>query len=631
MLLLFDFLQLLLSQCEPSRIFVNSRMETPLQTYRNRCQIHRSALAKQQQQSRTLSAARVAVFLLSAVAGGAALWAKHPELGPVSFVLFVIFLTLVFWHGRVERQVERLRFALEFSEQGLARCENGKWSKDERGKRFIEKEHPYANDLDLFGSNSLLSLLDTMRTDLSEERLATYLKAPSPPAQVKLRVEAVQELAKDPVFREELYVLAQRLRDQDVKLGPLEQWCREGQSALEYFQWFRVVGYILPLLTLSAALWSTRIGLPQSTWIGLLVLHYVFGFRAASLTSQGKAAMISGARAFGSFGAMLAQIRTKPWKANQLQEIQQLLCSDDQSAEHGLASLERLAGWAEAEQNEFYKLLLSPMLMIDVHIGYGLHRFHTRFASQLERWLDAFAELQALTCLGTFSFDNPSYSFAKLEDGPARFQAKHLAHPLLDRQRCVANDVGFDGPGTALLVTGSNMSGKSTLMRSIGLASVMAQAGCPVSAKDLELSPLAVRTSMRISDSVASGVSHFYAELLTLKRVVDSTSGALPVFFLLDEILHGTNSRERHQGAKSVVEFLLSQGSMGAVSTHDLNLVDLIGERVRPVHLMEQSQGDRMTFDYRLRDGVLRSGNALRLMKQLGLPVILETETSRLA
>jgi DNA mismatch repair ATPase MutS len=192
----------------------------------------------------------------------------------------------------------------------------------------------------------------------------------------------------------------------------------------------------------------------------------------------------------------------------------------------------------------------------------------------------------------------------------------------------VPNDVVIEGRGHALLVTGSNMSGKSTLMRSMGVAVVMALAGAPVLASRFRVSHLTVRTSMRVKDSLASGVSHFYAELLALRRVVEAADRGEPVFFLLDEILHGTNSRERHLGAKGVILHLLDKGALGAVSTHDLGLADLVdeaGSRVRPVHLVEQTENGKMTFDHKLRDGFLTSGNALRLMRDMGLPVPADT------
>jgi DNA mismatch repair ATPase MutS len=208
--------------------------------------------------------------------------------------------------------------------------------------------------------------------------------------------------------------------------------------------------------------------------------------------------------------------------------------------------------------------------------------------------------------------------------GPARFEAKELGHPLIPFASRVANDVSLPEPGRALLITGSNMSGKSTLMRSMGLAAVMAQAGAPVCAARCELSPLAVRTSIKISDSLASGVSHFYAEVARLKGVLDATRESMPVFFLLDEILHGTNSNERQIGARWLLSQLVEKNAIGAVSTHDVELCRLptgLMNHVAQCHLRESVQDGKMTFDYRLRPGPVRGGNALRLMQLVGLPV----------
>jgi DNA mismatch repair ATPase MutS len=270
-----------------------------------------------------------------------------------------------------------------------------------------------------------------------------------------------------------------------------------------------------------------------------------------------------------------------------------------------------------------FRLFVGPWVMYDAHLWLALERWRDAHGAGVERWEHSTAELLALAGLAAYAADHPDHVFAEIVEGPARFDAAGLAHPLLPPATRVANDVRLDGPGTALLITGSNMSGKSTLLRAVGLAAVMAQAGAPVAARSLSLSPLLVRTSLRISDSLASGVSHFYAELLALRAVVEACDEG-PVLFLLDEILHGTNSLERNEGAKAVVTHLLGRGAMGAVSTHDLGLVDLVDAlpgKVRPVHLLEQAEGDRMVFDYRLRDGVLRSGNALALMRRLGLPV----------
>ncbi|RYE83354.1 MAG: DNA mismatch repair protein MutS, partial [Myxococcales bacterium] len=292
-------------------------------------------------------------------------------------------------------------------------------------------------------------------------------------------------------------------------------------------------------------------------------------------------------------------------------------------AREGLGQLERLASWGEARHNALFRLLVGPVVLYDLHLSLALDRWRRRHGARVEGWLEALAETLALAGLGTYAFDHPAATMPELVEGPASFTAEGLAHPLLPPDRRVANDVTLTGPGQALLITGSNMAGKSTLLRSMGIAAVLAQAGAPVEARRLALTPINVRTSIRVSDSLASGYSHFYAELLALKRVVDE-AGQGPVMFLLDEILHGTNSAERQAGAKAVIAHLLRQGSLGVVTTHDLGLAELVDDlpgQVTPVHLLEHQEGDRMTFDYRLRPGLLRSGNALALMRQLGLPV----------
>jgi DNA mismatch repair ATPase MutS len=239
-------------------------------------------------------------------------------------------------------------------------------------------------------------------------------------------------------------------------------------------------------------------------------------------------------------------------------------------------------------------------------------------------WLEALGRFEALSSIATFAFEHPGYGLPEIGEAELAFDAKGLGHPLLDEDRRVLNDVTLPGAGAALLVTGSNMSGKSTLLRSIGVAAVLAMAGAPVCARTLRIGPCVVRTSMRVSDSLRDGISRFYAELLKLKGVVETARSGRPVLFLLDEILHGTNSRERHIGARSILRTLVGRNTTGAVSTHDLALAELeqsMAGKVRNVHFEEQVINGNMTFDYLLRDGVVRSGNALRWMRTVGLEV----------
>jgi DNA mismatch repair ATPase MutS len=239
-------------------------------------------------------------------------------------------------------------------------------------------------------------------------------------------------------------------------------------------------------------------------------------------------------------------------------------------------------------------------------------------------WLAAIAEMEALASLGSFAAEHPDFAFPEVVEAPLRFEAEALGHPLLPEKRRVVNDVTIPGEGRALMVTGSNMSGKSTLLRSIGLAAVLALSGAPVCARRLRLGVCSVRTSMRVKDSLEEGVSHFYAELGRLKSVVSAVNDGERVLFLLDEVLHGTNSRERIIGAKAVVKHLLERGAFGAVSSHDLGLVDLEAEsdgHVTNVHLEESVEGEKMTFDYKVKPGPVATQNALRLMKLIGIDV----------
>ncbi len=252
----------------------------------------------------------------------------------------------------------------------------------------------------------------------------------------------------------------------------------------------------------------------------------------------------------------------------------------------------------------------------------ALERWKLRAGRHVKAWMRTLGHMEALASLATFAHENPDYAYPDVKDGEPRFAAARLGHPLLPRDRRVTNDVSLEGAGAALLVTGSSMSGKSTLLRAVGVNAALALAGAPVCASSLSLSPVRVRTSMRIKDSLEHGVSHFYAELTRLKRVVDGANGGERVLFLLDEILHGTNARERQIGARAVVRHLVAQGAIGAVSSHDMGLAVLEQEtagRVRNMHFEELVVEDRMTFDYKLKPGVVTSANALRLMKIVGI------------
>lgn len=572
--------------------------------------------------STRVSLGRVVSFLLTVTFLG--VYAKERGLAFLvpGLVALTTFIALVVLHNRIEAGLERAKAAALYVSRGKKRLLGELASLPSRGQSRLAQEHPYASDLDIFGPSSVLAVLDVLETDLSEARLGEYLASPAPLDTVKIRQGAARELSAQPQFAEDLFVLAPRVGTSADEAARFFAFCRDKDAASPVG--LVAVAYLLPLVTISLLVLSPVFGLPGWAWMASFALHYVVGFRGNAAGAVALEVGASGTRLLGGYSAMIERTVSAGFTSEGLAALTKKLGGTDrEGALVGLAKLRRLAAWAEARENGFFKIFLGPLVLFDLHLGFALQRWQRAYGENVDRWLDALSDVTALTGLGTFAFENPQATFPELVSSGPCFEAEGLAHPLLPPSR-VPNDVVVEGPGHALLVTGSNMSGKSTLMRSMGVAAVMALAGAPVLATRLRVSHLVVRTSMRIKDSLSSGVSHFYAELLALRRVVESADRGEAVFFLLDEILHGTNSRERHLGAKGVILHLLDKGALGAVSTHDLGLADLVdegGSRVRPVHLVEQTENGKMTFDHKLRDGFLTSGNALRLMRDLGLPV----------
>jgi DNA mismatch repair ATPase MutS len=297
-----------------------------------------------------------------------------------------------------------------------------------------------------------------------------------------------------------------------------------------------------------------------------------------------------------------------------------------------MATLEQIISLSDLRHNGIVHVVANFALLWDVWCALLLDRWRKRAGGQARQWLRALGEVEALSSIATFSWEHPAFSWPVVVDSPPHFEADALGHPLVLDDRRVANDVVLPEPGTALLVTGSNMSGKSTLLRAIGVNAVLALAGAPACARKLRMANMEIMTSMRITDSLEHGVSHFYAELARLKTIVDAVLAGRPVLFLLDEVLHGTNSRERQIGAKAIVAQLIGRGAVGAVSSHDVGLAELedeSGGRVKNVHFEELATDGRMTFDYVLKPGVVTSGNALRLMRHIGLAVELPEDERR--
>ncbi|MGH7790632.1 MAG: MutS-related protein, partial [Candidatus Binatia bacterium] len=329
-------------------------------------------------------------------------------------------------------------------------------------------------------------------------------------------------------------------------------------------------------------------------------------------------------RDLGLLAALLERIEREPAAAPRLAALRAALDTDGVAPSRRIAQLQRLINLLDARRNQFFAPL-APLLLWGTQLGMAIDAWRAVSGAGIERWLRAVGEFEALCALAAYAYEHPHDPFPQVrEDAGPLFEGRGLGHPLLPAARCVRNDVHLGRDCAVLVISGSNMSGKSTLLRTVGINAVLAQAGAPVRAERLALSPLAVGTSMRLLDSLQAGTSHFYAEIQRLRQLVDLAAAPPPLLFLLDEVLHGTNSHDRRIGAEAVVRGLVGRGAIGLITTHDLSLagiVDGLAPRAANVHFEDHLEGGVMTFDYRMRPGVVRKSNALELMRAVGLDV----------
>lgn len=520
-----------------------------------------------------------------------------------------------------------------------------------RSPRPAPPDHPYAKDLDIFGERdrSLFEIIDMTQTEPGESTLSSWLASPASPAEIAERQEAIRELANEARFREDLAIEGIRAETRGRPCEPLCAWAEarpvlalaltpngepsaeasasSSSSRARILAAGGLVAATLVLFTLDQAFGAALLGPYRRAWLATLVVQIaILGSLNRTLAPLLSAASSKQAP-FGRYRALFDRVERHSVSAPMLTKAQDALRGAPGSggeASAAMRSLESIIGYADLRHSGFFYLFINVFLLWDLWCALALDRWRARAGKHVRAWFEALGQIEALASLATYTYERPDHTFPEVVLGPPVFEASGLGHPMIPPDVRVANDVSFAKPGQALLITGSNMSGKSTLLRAIGVNAVLAQAGAPVCAERLRMSPLAVRTSMRIDDSLDQGVSHFYAELARLKSIVDAADAGSSVLFLLDEVLHGTNSRERHIGAKAVVLHLLDRGAIGALTSHDLALADLAeasAGRVSIVHFEEIIRDGRMAFDYTLKPGVVRTTNALRLMRLVGLDI----------
>ena len=591
--------------------------QQPSQVYAHRLHFLQQAQQREAQAEKRLGYTKIIVAFVTLVAAALLLRStKYLELLLIPLAIFGYLAVLQ------EKRIQILRLrtrSIAFYERGLARME-GRWQgSGETGERLLDPLHPYARDLDLFGAASLFQLLSSARTRTGERTLAAWLLGAAPIDEARARQEAIRDLRARVDFREQLFTAG--LAVQSV-LHPdaLAAWGE--RTPVFAARSTRIVTGTLALLWVASlaawAMWGIGEIAAALTLLNLAWSHLLYARLERAAETIEKAAddlqLLAG---------LLALLEKETFTAPLLKALQAGLRRDGLEPSQAVRKLTRLAEAINQRHNRFLKPF-DLFIFFSALFAFAAERWQQEFGPSIRTWIQTIGELEALASLAAYAFEHPADVFPEFVSAGPVFDAKALGHPLLAADQAVPNDVTLGNGLQVLILSGPNMAGKSTFIRSIGVNAVLAQCGAPVRAAYLRISPLQVAASICILDSLSGGVSRFYAEIHRIKLIFDLSTGAKPVLFLLDELLSGTNSHDRLAGSEFIVRSLLQKNAIGIVSTHDLALTNIpaeLGDRAANFHFEDTFDNGRLIFDYKIKPGIVRTSNALQLMRSIGLTV----------
>jgi MutS domain V len=598
---------------------LRGKVAEPKAEYTKRLEKYRNAISHKDRLHLRVGYVKLAVMATGLGLAWAVL-ARHLVTAYWLLAPLTAYCLLTIWHGRVLQAKRRAETAAEFYHKGIARIEDNWAGSGQTGERFRDTNHVYAEDLDLFGRGCLFELLSTARLPMGERWLANWLCEGSEVRAILERQKLVEELREKLDLREDLAVTGEDLR---VRLNPesLIDWA-QGKSILPSGVWRGV----MTLLAIGAAAGIVYYFETAALWplLSVMALESVILAwlrRRAHSVIEG---VDCNAEGLLLFSEILERLEREPFAAARLKELGAELNDGNEPASEAIRKFARIVNWIEASDSVIAKMSELPFLY-SVQVGMAAEAWRRRFGAKMRRWAELTGEVEALLSLAAYSYEHPADpfpEFAGTEEGPGFFDGQELGHPLIAAAKCVRNSVRLDARTRVLLVSGSNMSGKSTLLRVVGINTVLAMAGAPVRGARLRLTPLRIGTRIRSADSLQEGRSSFFTEILHIRRVFDAANGTVAMVFLFDELLEGTNSKDRRIGAEGLITGLLKRQAIGIVTTHDLALTEIaaaVGNVLRNMHFEDQVVDGKMRFDYKLREGVVEKSNALELMRLIGL------------
>jgi hypothetical protein len=592
----------------------------PAEVYAEQLDSLVSLQAEQQRRERICGYAKLAIAVVTLAAAGLLL--RHGA--ALIFLLFpiVVFIVIAVLQEKLLSAIRYRARAISWYERGLARLNDCWAGKGETGERFLDPAHPYARDLDLFGKSSLFEFLSTARTRAGEETLAQWLLSPAPVDEIIARQASVSELQDRLKLRERLSATGETVR---IGLHPeaLSAW---GDAAPVFTS-----GGVRILVSVLATLWLASL-VAWAVWdaplpaVLITVLNFAYSHQIHARLEKAAGSLESAAKDLRLLAEVLELVEQERAGSKKLLALKAALQREGKMPSAAIGTLARIVDVLESRHSLFARPL-DLVTFWSTQLVFVAEDWQRTFGPAIRSWIRAVGEFEALTALSTFAYEHPDYPLPELRAGAPLFDAEGLAHPLLPAANAIANDVRLGDGMQLMILSGPNMAGKSTFIRSVGVSAVLAQCGAPVRARHLRMSPLKVAASICVLDSLAGGLSRFYAEIHRVKLIADLAQGSVPVLFLLDELLSGTNSHDRLIGTQYVLRNLLDRQAIGIVSTHDLALTqiaEMVGGRAFNCHFEDRLEEGRLIFDYKLKPGVVQTSNALKLMQSIGLGVPLE-------
>lgn len=536
---------------------------------------------------------------------------------------FLPFFILVKIHNRLYFQKEEIETRLRLNQHELNGLE-GDYSAFDEGREFIRPEHPYSYDLDLFGRKSLFQAIDRTCTPIGKQTLAAWMQHHlTEKAAIETHQESIQDMSGRTAFRETFRVTGTVNRGADSDEEEIQRWSRT-PATLQHLWWVKVSLWAVPginiLLLALGLLHIISLNWFGTAFIAFVILSFSFIKRGTWIEeAYGKKL-----KTLNGYAKLITLAKGETWEAPALRRLTDQLDIDGHSPAEALMQLSKELDRLDLRNNQLLYVILEGSIFFQLRQIVRIERWKERYGQYLTGWLEAVGELDALCSLGTFAYNHPAYTYPTIAAQPFRFTARSMGHPLMPEAQCVKNDATIPSRPFFLIITGANMAGKSTYLRTIGVNYLLACLGCPVCCESLTLYPAQLITSLRTTDSLSDNESYFFAELKRLKRIIDLLNEGKELFIILDEILKGTNSADKQKGSLDLIRQFMRLKADGIIATHDLllgTLADQFPEYIRNYCFEADITNDELTFSYRLREGVAQNMNACFLMKKMGITV----------